>query len=90
MAENMDAEAGAAPLSLAHNLAFAAAGAADSDVGAMSTPGGGSSIASPNGQQDLRAVAPRYRKPPVKWSKHEDEQLKSCLLYTSPSPRDRG
>ena len=49
MAENMDAEAGAAPLSLAHNLAFAAAGAADSDVGAMSTPGGGSSIASPNG-----------------------------------------
>ena len=29
--------------------AFAAAGAADSDVGAMSTPGGGSSIASPNG-----------------------------------------
>jgi len=45
----MDAEAGAAPLSLAHNLAFAAAGAADSDVGAMSTPGGGSSIASPNG-----------------------------------------
>merc|ERR1719502_1346489 len=44
----------------------------------MSTPGGGSSIgSSPSG--DLRAVAPRYRKPPVKWSKEEDEQLRSLV-----------
>ena len=75
----MDAQAGAPGMSISHNLGFVAGGAADSNMGAMSTPGGGSSIASPNGQQDLRAVAPRYRKPPVKWSKHEDEQLKSLV-----------
>ena len=26
--------------------------------------------------ENLRAVAPRYRKPPVKWSKEEDDQLR--------------
>ena len=69
-------------LSLSHSL-IPPNSAAGSDVGAMSTPGGGSSI-SANSSGDLRAVAPRYRKPPVKWSKEEDDQLRALVDQHGP------
>ena len=78
---------GALIATAAQALGFGGGALADAGPGAggnvaFGTPGSSSCSRSPGG--DLRAVAPRYRKPPVKWAKHEDDQLRGLVDQHGP------